>query len=904
LVFAAALSPQDLSGRASSITAQELRCEYQESPLAIQSDSPRFSWKLKASDPAMRGLSQSAYRILVSSSATLAAQGKGDYWDSGTVSSDSTIQIPYGGKPLPSFAHLYWSVRVWDQAGSSSARSQTSEFHMGILSPNDWRAKWIAREDTHSRSLPIFRREFAISKPVAEAIAYVSGLGQYELRINGQKADNAVLTPGWTDYRKTVFYNAYDLTKALHQGSNAVGILLGNGMYNVEASPGRYTKFVGSFGPPKLIFQAKIVFTDGSSAMVVSDSSWRCHDGPIMFSSPFGGEDYDARLEPDGWLQSGFNDRGWSNAAEVSGPGGTLVAQQSPAIKVEHVYAAKHVTEPKPGVHVYDLGQNFSGWPELSVQGAAGSSVKLIPGELLDAGGFVSQVSSGKPQWFSYTLRGSGTEVWHPRFSYYGFRYVQLETAASNDGFPQQPRLEAVQGQFIHADVPVVGQFRCSDELLNRIHRLIDAAILSNTQSVLTDCPHREKLGWLEETHLLASSLMYNYGLARLYEKISDDMRDAQAPSGLMPEIAPEYTKFPPPFNDSPEWGSAVVLTPWISYQHYANVRDLADHYPQMKRYTDYLGTRAKNGIVSYGLGDWYDIGPGEPGFSKLTSLGLTATAIYYTDLSTVSQAAKRLGKTDDAEALAHTAEQVREAFNRAFYHPDTHVYDRGSQTAYAMPLTLGIVPQQDRQLVLQKLIDNIREHQNHVTAGDIGFHFVVEALLEGDRSDVLYDMLSRTDPPSYGYQLHRGATTLTEAWDANPRSSQNHFMLGHVEEWFYRRLAGINIDLSQPHENQIVIRPWLVGGIKGAEASYDSAVGRIAVSWKHEQNLTAVDLAIPPNTVATVYLAKARRAPVYESGHPVHEVREVIVLRENDTQMECRVASGRYHFTMPQLPD
>ncbi len=869
--------------------------------MAIQTAHPRFSWKLGVNEQAARSLSQSAYRILVSSTAALVAQEKGDYWDSGTVPSNSTIQIPYAGKPLPSFAHLYWSVRVWDQAHRPSPWAQAAEFRMGVLDPalvpNAWKAKWIAREGTQGRSLPIFRHEFSISKPIAEAMAYVSGLGQYELRINGEKATDAVMTPGWTDYRKTVFYNAYNLTKALHQGSNAIGILLGNGMYNVEATPGRYTKFTGSFGPPKLIFQARILFTDGSSETVVSDSAWRCHDGPITFSSPYGGEDYDARLEPDGWLQSGFNDHDWSNAEQVNGPGGRLVAQESPAIKVQHVYSAERVTEPKPGVHVYDLGQNFSGWPELSVRGAAGSTVKLIPGELLDARGLVTQVSSGQPQWFSYTLRGAGTESWHPRFSYYGFRYVQVEMEASK-GSPM-PKLEFVRGQFIHAAVPVVGQFKCSDELLNRIHRLIDAAILSNMQSVLTDCPHREKLGWLEETHLLASSLMYNYGLARLFEKISDDMRDAQAPSGSMPEIAPQFTKFPPPFNDSPEWGSAVVLDPWISYQHYSTVRDLAEHYQQMKRYTDYLGTRATRGIVSYGLGDWYDIGPGEPGVSKLTSLGVTATALYYEDLSTVSKAAKLLGKTADSHALEHTAEQVREAFNRTFYNPETHVYDRGSQTAYAMPLVLGIVPQQDRQLVLQKLVDNVREHQNHVTAGDIGFHFVVEALLQGGRSDVLYDMLSRTDAPSYGYQLHMGATTLTEAWDANPRDSQNHFMLGHAEEWFYRGLAGIDFDLSRPRENQIVIRPWLAGSVKETEASYDSALGRIAIHWQQEQNLTTIDLAIPPNTVATVYLPKTGKTEIHESGRPVRAVGAVTLLSDDGTQTECRVASGRYHFTV-----
>jgi hypothetical protein len=750
---------------------------------------------------------------------------------------------------------------------------------MGLLDAKDWKAAWIGAPldisqttgQIHSAPLPLFRRDFRIDKPIAEAFAYVSGLGQYELQINGGKIGDAVLTPGWTAYRKTIFYNTYDITKALHQGTNGVGLLLGNGMYNVKRTAGRYTKFAASFGSPKLIFQAWVQFTDGSSVLLVSDSSWHCHGGPITFSSPYGGEDYDARLEAQGWGDPGFDDQAWKNAVEVQWPGATLETQENSDIRVQHVYPALRVTEPKPGLYVYDLGQNFSGWPEITVRGTAGSSVKLKPGELLDANGLVQQTGSGGPQRFSYTLKGSGVETWHPRFSYYGFRFVQVEL--QGDGQSPVPIVSSVAGEFIHADVAEAGTFRCANELFNRIHRLINAAILSNTQSVLTDCPHREKLGWLEQTHLLASSVMYNYDVSRLYEKISDDMRDTQAANGFLPEIAPEYVIFPSPFRDSPEWGSAIVLDPWLAFQHYGTARDIADHYEGMKLYANYLGSMAKDHIVSYGLGDWYDIGPGEPGVSKLTSLGVTATATYYADLVTLVKEALLLNRNEDAEGFNRLAEQVRQAFNEHFYSAETHVYDRGSQTDYAMPLALGLVPEPDTPAVLEKLVDNIRQHQNHVTAGDIGFHFVVEALTNSGRSDVVYDILSRTDAPSYGYQLEMGATTLTEAWDANPRHSQNHFMLGHAEEWFYRGLAGIDFDLARPEGEKIIIRPSPVGAITSASATYHSVVGEIGSSWKIEGREFLLDVIIPPNAAATIYLPTSKR-------------------------QVFRVGSGNYHFS------
>ena len=845
-----------------------LRCEWQAQPIAIQTATPRFSWMIVAQGNARQGIRQTAYRVIVASTKQAIARHAGEAWDSGKIDSPLTFQVVYGGKELTSSTLYYWAVMSWDESGSAKW-SAPSTFRTGLLYQKDWTATWItaAVSPEGPPSMPLFRRELKVVKPVARAFVSVCGLGQYEMHLNGAKQGNALLAPGWTDYRKTVFYNTFDITSALHRGDNVLGVMLGNGMYNVEATKGRYTKFIGSMGPPKLLAQVQITFMDGSSLRIVSDHTWRTIQGPITFSNTYGGEDYDARMDQSGWDREGFKEKEWLEAQETEGPGGKLLSQQSPSIRIAQTLPSVKMTEPKPGVFVYDLGRNFSGWPEISAQGPRGSSVKLIAGELLDRDGLASQRSSGGPQWFTYTFKGQGIETWHPRFSYWGFRYVQVERQPASGVLPE---VISLKGQFIHADAANTGQFETSNDLLNRTHLLIDAAIESNLQSILTDCPHREKLGWLEETHLLGSALMYDFDLATFFEKIVNDMADAQTNDGLIPDIAPEYVVFEEAFRDSPEWGSAFILDPWLAYEKYGDIEIIASHYDGMKHYAAYLASKATANILEYGLGDWYDIGPGEPGVSKLTSLGVTATATYYQDLVTLAESAKLLSKSQDEASFRSQAAAVRQSFNARFYTAETHVYDKGSQTDYAMPLVAGIAPEQDRPVIVDKLVADIKAHTNHVTAGDIGFHYVVKALMDNGRADVLFDMLSRTDAPSYGYQLKQGATTLTEAWDANALDSQNHFMLGHAEEWFYRGLAGIDFDLSRPDGRKLVFRPSPVGNLTSAKASYNSVFGQINSSWTRADGMFTLIVDVPPNLGASVQLPDGSPASQVGSGHYV----------------------------------
>ena len=633
---------------------------------------------------------------------------------------------------------------------------------------------------------------------------------------------------------------------------------------------------------------------------MVSDSSWKTTAGPVVFSSPYGGEDYDAQLELPGWDQPGFDAANWKDTVVVKGPGGTLVPEYIPPVEALHRYGPVMVTHPGAGVAVYDLGQNFSGWPEIEVSGARGTRVTMIAGELLDAQGFVTQRSAHAfPEdrnSFTYVLKGEGTgqdtEQWHPRFSYYGFRYVQVQQEGDKPAVIHQ-----LDGRFLHDAVKVDGSFTSSDTLLNRIHLLITGAMMSNLFSVITDCPHREKLGWLEETHLEGPSLLYNYDLSALYRKLAGDMQDSQLPNGLVPNIAPEFPVFPGAFRDSPEWGAADILSTYAAYQFYGDPAVLRKHYASMKAYAAYLRGRTQNHLLTYGLGDWYDLGPLPSGNAQLTTMGVTATAIYYQVLTAMVRMAGLTAHPEDARRYASEAASVKKAFNDRFFHAETAQYDQGSQTANAMALALGLAPQDRRSEVMNNLVADIRSHSNHVTSGDIGFHYLVRALTDDDRSDVLYDVFSRSDSPSYGYQLAQGATTLTEAWDANPVDSQNHFMLGGAEEWFYRGLAGIDFDFDRSTPARIRIHPAVVGDIQHVSASFQSHMGTIESGWSRIGQSVRMTVTIPRGATATIMFPAGYRSSITASGQPLRAGGSIRSVDLSGRQPGCVVGAGTYIF-------
>jgi alpha-L-rhamnosidase len=731
--------------------------------------------------------------------------------------------------------------------------------------------------------MPMFRREFVLRGRPAKAELRIAGLGQYTATVDGIEAEPTGLHQAWTDYRKTVTYDSLNVTKMLQRGRNVVGVMLGNGMYNVQKTKGRYTKFESSFGVPMMIAELRVTYADGSSEVIASDSAWRVTKGPVVFSSTYGGEDFDARRMEAGWNQAKFDDSKWVAAKVVDGPAGRLIAAIAPDVRETEMTAAPAVKMLGPNRMVYDFGQNFAGWPRVAVTGPAGAVVKLTPGELLNPDGSVSQRSSGGPQWWRYTLRGGKEETWEPQFSYYGFRYLQVEWVGDASG-----KVLHVAAERLTSDSPLTGSFESSNAMLNAIHKLIVESMHNNEVSLFTDCPHREKLGWLEETHLVASGLMFNNDLAKLYQATAKNIADAQHEDGMVPTIAPQYTMFGPKYpiyDDSPEWGSASILSAWAAYRFYGDAGVLQQEYAAMQRYISFLESKAVDGIVAYGLGDWYDIGPGGPGLSKLTTQGVTGTLMLYEDAVAMQKIAALLDHGEDSTKYGALAERERAAFNKRFWNMDAGYYDKGSQTANAMPLALGIVPEERRASVLKHVVDDIHAHADHVTTGEMGYPYMLRALMEGGRNDVLMAMTMRKDPPSYGSQLAAGATSLTEAWDANPHNSQDHFMLGGAEEWLYRGLGGIDFDMSRKAEERITIRPRMVDGVDWVNCGFNSKLGRIESDWKRENGIVTMEITVPAEAL------------VWMPGAPSSVVRGATKIGEKNGETLFRVHAGKYRF-------
>jgi hypothetical protein len=707
---------------------------------------------------------------------------------------------------------------------------------MGLLTEADWQANWVGAVVSNMSGQKVkhldpqtllLRREFEVKPGLRRAVMNVCGLGCYELSFNGSKTGDALFPSGWTKYDKTCLYDTYDVTILLRPGRNATGLVLGNGMYNVVG--GRYTEFTGSFGPLKAIAQLRLEYANGTTEVIGSDTDWRLTPGPITFSCVYGGEDYDARLEPQGWNQPGFNDSNWAVPCLVEGPGGKLkgLSCSAPPIKAFDVLKPVSVKQLKPGTAVYDLGQNAALVPRLNVRGPAGSAVKITPAELLKEDGSVA----GRNAYWKYTLAGKGSESWFPKFFYYGCRYLEIECQAPTN--TALPVVESLAGVVVHSSSMPIGEFECSNPLFNRIRTLVRWAQRSNMMSVMTDCPHREKLGWLEEDHLNGPSLRYEFDLAQLFTKVVNDMADSQRANGLVPDIAPEYVQFSGGFVDSPEWGSAFLLVPWQQYEFTGDLDLLRRYYDGMAHYVAYLGSRATNHIVSHGLGDWYDIGPKPPGVAQLTPIALTATAFYYYDATILARTAALLGKKRDAELYASLANDIRAAFNEAFFSPTNSQYAAGSQCGNSVALVMGLVPARHRKAVLDAVAQDVRSRGNALTAGDVGYRYLLRALAEGGRSDVIFDINHQSEKPGYGYQLNQGATSLTEAWDAGRASSQNHFMLGQIMEWFYHDLGGIGCDQGGAGFKQIIIHPTVAGDLTWVNCSYDSIHGRVVSHWK-----------------------------------------------------------------------
>ncbi len=833
------------------------------------------------------------------------ARGDGDLWKSGKIFSDESIQIPYTGKTLGTSRPVFWKVRVWDESGNASAWSKPASWTMGVLTKADWHAQWIGAADKDISSLQL-RRDFTIKPGLIRALINICGLGQYELTLNGKKVGDDFLSPGWTKYDATCLYDTRDITSALQRGQNAIGIELGNGMYNALGS-GRFTKFKRSFGQQQAIAQIRLEYADGSVEIIGTDGSWKTSPGPITFNTIYGGEDLDARLVQCCWNKPGFDDSKWSPAITLAGPGGELrgLSCAAPPLKLFETHQGKAIHTLSNGDVVYDLGQNASHVPVITVTGATGSKVSVMPSELLGPDDGVDQKSMGAGKRGGYlsefTKGTDDTETWSPKFNFVGCRYYQihLTPAVTNDALP---KIKSVAARVMHSSSEPVGEFECSNDLFNRTRKLVRWAQRSNMLSLLTDCPHREKLGWLEQAHLNGPGIRYEFALDQLFTKTLNDIADSQLTNGLVTTTAPEYAIFADKtdtahlrngFGDSPEWSAAFILVPWQQYEFSGDLELFRRHYSAMQAYIAYLGTRANNSILDYGLGDWYDLGPNKPGVSQLTPRALTATAFYFENVRTLGRAAALIGKTEDAQHYAALAEKIRAAFNEKFYHATTGSYATGSQCANAIPLVMGLCETANRPVVLDAIVRDIHEHNTANTAGDVGYRYVLRALADGGRSDVIFDINNQTNKPGYGMQLAKGKTSLTEAWDGG--SSQNHFMLGQIQEWFYHDLAGIQNAPGSAGFKNIRINPQPVGDVSWVKASYKSIRGEIEVMWQRKASEFKLEAEIPANTTAEIYVPA-------ESAAAVKKNTAAKFLRMEKDRAVFGVGSGKWKFES-QLP-
>jgi hypothetical protein len=792
---------------------------------------------------------------------------------------------------LISLLCLMASGRAIAADDSAPPWSESDQQRLGLPRPADWQARWIGNPAVE---LPIFRKVFTLAdQPVKRAVAFVCGLGHFELMVNGVKAGNHFIDPGWTNYRKTCLYVPFDVTGMLRPGGNALGVMLGNGMYNVNG--GRYVKFVGSFGAPKLVLQMRIEYADGAVETVGTDGSWRTAPSPITFSCPYGGEDYDARREQAGWNLPDFDDAAWAAAQVVEGPGGVLRPQDFPPITVADTLRPVSMRRTGPGEYFADLGQNLSARPFIKVKGAAGSAVTIRVGELPD-----------KP-WeghsYTYTLKGEGEEEFRPRFTYFGFQYVFLSGADRPEDVEQtaeRPLLLDLGADFVTSSAPAVGAFHSDNDLFNDIEAMITRSVRSNLQSVLTDCPHREKLGWLEVAHLMGPSILYHFDVFGLYRKICRDTSESQLENGMVPDIAPEYTRFNDGFFESAEWGSASVQLPWLLHQWYGGTEVLEAQFDTMAKYTRYLaGTRNAQGLAKGGLGDWYDWTPekGHAGYAQLTPLELTATVMLYDNARILSESSRLLGRAAEQQEFTDLAAQVRGDFIRAYYDPKAHTVATGSQAALACGLHFGLVPDEDRAAVLENLVRAVESMQYRPTTGEVCFRFMVRSLADAGRSDVVYRIIDRTDPPGYGCMLRTyNLKTLSEQWD-KPGSSLNHCMFGHIQEWFQAYLLGIRQADGSVGFARLHLAPTPVGNLNEAQGYYDSPKGRVAVHWKKTSETFTLEVTVAANVTADVVLPVPANAAITESGKPVTENPGVSGVQKRDGHPVVSVGPGSYKF-------
>ena len=895
---------------AQALTAENLRCEYLTNPLGIDSKKPRLSWTLQSN---VRGQKQTAYQVIASTSLEAIQANRGDQWDSDKVVSSESAQVLYQGMPLASSTRTYWKVRVWDKDGKPGQWSKAAWFETALLSQSDWHATWIndgksnpeAEDDFYKFDpAPLFRKEFVLGKPVKQARLYITGLGYYEASMNGHRIGDHRLDPGWTKFSERVYYSTYDVTGQLVDGNNCMGVTLGNGWYNplpLRMWGHKNIRAHLPVGRPRFVSQLHITYEDGSTDTLLSDEGWKVTQGPILRNSIYMGEVYDARKEISGWDKPGFDDSAWPSASAAKEVVGPLQAQPLSPIKVTAMLKPVKITEPQKGVYIVDMGQNFSGLASFEFDLEAGTQINLRYGELLHEDGTLNPMTSvcgqikGKRndaleahpgvawQQDVYFARGNGPEVYTPRFTFHAFRYIEIT------GCPVTPTLDLITGLRLNSDVKQVGRFACSNELFNAIQTMCEWTFLSNIFSVQSDCPHRERFGYGGDLVNTNETFMLNYDMSNFYAKAVWDWDDSKLADGMLTDTAPsvgiQYCGV--------GWAMAHPQTQLKLYQYYGDKRIIEQQYQTSKEWLDLVIKKNPTHIVKNGLSDHESLAK--------KPAGPMVTPLYYQSANMLGKMADLLGYEDQADAYAALSEKIKKAYNENFVAVDSGQCSPGTQASQSFALFSDILPEKQRPAALTYLLEDIAKHDTHVTTGIFGTRYMLELLSQHGHTETAYEMVNQKTFPGWGHMLENGATTLWEHWALSDNTfSHNHPMFGSVSQWFYNWLGGIQAHPDAIGFDRIIIRPQIPKDLEWVNCSYDSMRGMIKSQWRKTDQALIMDIEIPANTVASVYLPCTDAGAIKEGNIPVAQVPGIEYDRRENNASIFTVPSGAYQFSMP----
>ncbi|HPN33573.1 MAG TPA: glycoside hydrolase family 78 protein [bacterium] len=892
----------------SHLTVTQLTTEYKSDPLGIDEMHPRLAWQLLSDQ---RGVGQSAYQIRVAASAAALEKSKGLVWDSGKVASDASTHVVYEGPALTTGARYYWQVRVWDQNGKASPWSAVAFWEMGLLEKSDWKASWIEAEPPadggKSSPSPMLRKEFIVKSGVISARAWVTALGLYEMELNGKKVGDQVLTPGWTAYDKRVQYQTYDITPLLKSGANAVGVLLGDGWYSGSLG---FSGQRGTYGKsPALLMQMRILYRDGSSDWVVTDGSWACSTGPILANDIYHGECYDSRLERKGWSTAGYPAEDWKPVRIKPAPAVALVAPQGPPIiKAAEIKVVRAFKTPQ-GESVVDMGQNMVGWVRMRVKGPAGTTVRLTFFEVLDRDGnvYLDNLRAAK-QTDTFVLDGSGEQLYEPRFTFHGFRYVRVQNS------PGDLTDINLTGVVVRSGYEPSGAFSCSEPMLNQLQHNIQWGQHGNFVDVPTDCPQRdERLGWTGDAQVFCRTACFNANVASFYTKWLKDLALDQKASGAVPHVIPNVLNKDDPKDNagSAAWADAAVIVPWTVYLCYGDTRILQQQYPSMKAWVDYMARKAGDTYfwnTDFAFGDWLAFATDRSDYpGATTDKDLICQAYFARSTDLVQRTAVLLGKKEDAAYYADLLAKVKKVFMDEFVTPNGRV-SSNTQTAYSLALAFELLPEALRPIAAKRLADDVNRFK-HITTGFVGAPLVCPVLSDNGYFKEAFMLLNRKEYPSWLYPITKGATTIWERWDGIKAdgsfqdagmNSFNHYAYGAIGEWLYRFVAGVEIDPNQPGYKHILFQPHPGGGLTQAKAEVRSLYGPVACGWELKDKKMRLNLVVPPNTTATAILPNTQLDGVKEGVKKLGKVDGVIASEQKGSDVVLELGSGTYNLTFP----